>query len=67
MLGRTHVNATVPVWINNVNCVGDETSLDMCSFDGYGGKNCTGGPIQVVCQSCEIVVICIMVVVVSWP
>ena len=29
-----------PIWMNNVDCVGDEDTLRNCSFDGWGNEEC---------------------------
>lgn len=33
----------VPILMDNVNCKGQETSLEMCPFDGWGIHNCVHG------------------------
>lgn len=51
LFGSLAENTTV--WLDNVNCNGDEPGLDNCTFVGPGAENCIGGPLQVVCQSCK--------------
>ncbi len=51
LFGTLAENATV--WLDDVNCSGDEPGIDTCTFVGPGTDDCTGGPLQVVCQSCE--------------
>ena len=29
-----------PIWMDNVNCTGNEYSLAHCHFDGWGKENC---------------------------
>ena len=29
-----------PIWLNGVNCNGNESSLDQCQHQGWGGHNC---------------------------
>ena len=33
-------NATSPIWMDNVDCLGHETALDLCYFRGWGRHNC---------------------------
>ena len=33
-------NDTSPTWMRNVQCFGNESALDLCSFDGWGGREC---------------------------
>ena len=32
-----------PVWLNDVQCLGSEKSLDKCANDGWKDHNCTSG------------------------
>lgn len=33
-------NSTSPIWMDDLNCSGDETALDLCYFEGWGTHNC---------------------------
>jgi len=33
-------NGSGEIWMDNLNCVGTETSLDQCPFNGFGNHNC---------------------------
>ena len=33
-------SGTGPIWLNNVRCLGNETSLEQCPHDGFGNHNC---------------------------
>lgn len=42
-----------PIWIDNVSCRGSESSLDQCSFDGFGVKSCPQIGGEVICAQRE--------------
>ena len=29
-----------PIWMDNVQCIGNETRIDRCNFPGWGIHNC---------------------------
>ena len=29
-----------PIWMNNVGCIGNETHIERCTFDGWGKHDC---------------------------
>ena len=35
------VSSSVPIWLNGVECHGDEVQLDECEHLGWGGHECT--------------------------
>ena len=36
-------NATSPIWMDDVYCLGEELHLDTCYFNGWGVHNCGHG------------------------
>lgn len=39
----------VPVWVTNMTCAGNEASLDLCQFDGFGVESCPTVGGEVIC------------------
>ena len=57
-----HSSGTGPVWMDNMQCVGNETRLELCSFLGWGIKYCNSYRAGVVCDSeCVYVCVCVCV------
>ena len=48
-----HRNSLLPVRLNNVNCVGDETSLLQCPHDSVNQYNCAQRPVRLYCRGAK--------------
>lgn len=47
-------SSTSPIWMDNVNCLGHESALDLCFFRGWGRHNCGHyKDVGVVCEGGE--------------
>lgn len=40
-VGSATTNSSMPIWMDHVQCQGNETSLDQCSHDRWGTNHCT--------------------------
>ena len=40
-LGSTQLVATMPIWLNHLQCTGNETAIDQCIHDRWGNNHCT--------------------------
>lgn len=38
--GATYGQGSGPVWLDNVKCMGTETSIEECSHNSWGSHNC---------------------------
>jgi len=42
-IGNTYGSGTGPIWLNDLQCIGNEMSLGNCTHSGLGVHNCWHG------------------------
>ncbi len=54
-------NLEVPIWMDNVQCLGIEEALDQCVFSGWGENSCDhNDDAGVICMDGKLILCCTM-------